>query len=451
MKTITSTGASFQRNASPQTLDQLSYTYDADGNIHTETIAPSNTLYTYQYNNLNQLQNFKCTGSECPNNSHNNKIGSNDYTYTLNNGLQSITTKNQQGQITNTATYQYDLSYPDRLKNITNSNNNLNQPGTYSYDKNGNVTTNANGDTLTYDALNQMLSIEDGSNKLIESYGYNADGKQNQEILPGKATPIDKYYGGNGKAVTAKIQGNASVTYAMGTERIAQYYVSSQNEKTSPAAQYYLYDQRGSVTNVLNATSNDNTSYVYSPFGYLSTSGKAVKKDAPSGLEKNTFGYIGQSLNPTTKLMMMGGYRAYDPAVGTFLKADSYSPFRGAGTFNGFNYGAGNPVLFSDPSGHMPKWLSTALIVIAEVAITAAAEMLTAGLVTGVITGAGTLVGESCAIFDDTALVAGTFVAQASGDAVCSVVGDLTYHEADSLLSHRKSPFFTYIDWIAME
>ena len=78
-------------------------------------------------------------------------------------------------------------------------------------------------------------------------------------------------------------------------------------------------------------------------------------------LANNTFSYIGQPANSNTHLLTLGGYRHYNPSQGTFLKQDSYSPFANNRTFNGFNYSAGNPVLFADQSGHLSV-LDSALI-----------------------------------------------------------------------------------------
>ena len=79
-------------------------------------------------------------------------------------------------------------------------------------------------------------------------------------------------------------------------------------------------------------------------------------------LAHNAFGYIGQPANGNTHLLTLGGYRHYNPTQGTFLKQDSYSPFANNRTFNGFNYSAGNPVLFADKSGHKFTALEDVLI-----------------------------------------------------------------------------------------
>ena len=80
-------------------------------------------------------------------------------------------------------------------------------------------------------------------------------------------------------------------------------------------------------------------------------------------LAANTFEYIGQPANNNTNLLTLGGYRHYNPTQGTFLKQDSYSPFANNRTFNGFNYSAGNPILFADKSGHMPVEIEMTIII----------------------------------------------------------------------------------------
>jgi len=177
---------SIQNKNASAVINQLGYIYDADGNIKTETLSP-NTTYTYQYNPLNQLASFVCSGTACPKTAQGGTIASKAYRYTLNNGIETMTTHTSKGQ-TNTATYHYYPHYPDRLKNITNSNNNSSslETGVYGYDNNGNVTQNAKGDAISYDALNQMLSIKNPSGALIARYAYNGAGKVNQETPAGQ-------------------------------------------------------------------------------------------------------------------------------------------------------------------------------------------------------------------------------------------------------------------------
>lgn len=52
--------------------------------------------------------------------------------------------------------------------------------------------------------------------------------------------------------------------------------------------------------------------------------------------------------------LLGNGYRAYNPTLMRFHSPDSWSPFGGGG-LNAYMYCVGDPVNFSDPTGHMPK------------------------------------------------------------------------------------------------
>ena len=85
-------------------------------------------------------------------------------------------------------------------------------------------------------------------------------------------------------------------------------------------------------------------------------------------------------------------------------------PFEGAGTFNGFDYGAGNPVLFADPTGHLPWWGW-----LASMAAEIAAGALTGGIGVGIIWGAGLTGAALTAVTVGASVVAGIDGAATSG------------------------------------
>jgi len=53
--------------------------------------------------------------------------------------------------------------------------------------------------------------------------------------------------------------------------------------------------------------------------------------------------------------LLGNGYRAYNPTLMRFHSPDSWSPFGGGG-LNAYMYCVGDPVNFSDPTGHMRLW-----------------------------------------------------------------------------------------------
>jgi len=86
--------------------------------------------------------------------------------------------------------------------------------------------------------------------------------------------------------------------------------------------------------------------------------------------------------------------RYYNPEIGRFLTADNPDYLGADGTptsYNLFAYCSNNPVMYSDPTGHMPEWLeTTAKIASLVVAVAAVAVMVTTvgGIVGGTIVGA---------------------------------------------------------------
>ncbi|MFZ9036043.1 MAG: RHS repeat-associated core domain-containing protein [Francisellaceae bacterium] len=132
----------------------------------------------------------------------------------------------------------------------------------------------------------------------------------------------------------------------------------------------YQYDDGMGNTVLINDGAAITHLYQYSAYGMQSDLMNSASVNDPDdrrqGLDiaDNQNGYRAQRQDPGTMLGMMGnGYRAYDPAVGQFMKADSLTSFSGKQTNNSMGYVSGNPVFYSDPSGHfkMPSWANYAL------------------------------------------------------------------------------------------
>ncbi|MGI4838748.1 MAG: RHS repeat-associated core domain-containing protein [Janthinobacterium lividum] len=86
----------------------------------------------------------------------------------------------------------------------------------------------------------------------------------------------------------------------------------------------------------------------YDPFGY------GAKADAA------LTGFNGQHYEQATRTYLLGnGYRAFNPLIRRFHSPDAYSPF-GAGGYNAYCYGAGDPLNRVDPTGHFWQLLSNA-------------------------------------------------------------------------------------------
>ncbi|OUM30501.1 hypothetical protein B8W72_17135 [Pseudomonas putida] len=100
-------------------------------------------------------------------------------------------------------------------------------------------------------------------------------------------------------------------------------------------------DSSGSI---LTATGSDsNETHNYSPYGNSST--------VPSA--KSMLGYNGERAEERPLYILGSGYRAFSTGLMRFLSPDNLSPF-GKGGINPYAYCAGDPINYTDPTGHMP-------------------------------------------------------------------------------------------------
>lgn len=142
------------------------------------------------------------------------------------------------------------------------------------------------------------------------------------------------------------------VTEVQGAEHCCIFqqgeHLLAQQQSSSKAGTHLLVaDQQRSVLN----TPGDLHPSPYTPYGY-----RRAEVGMSSVLEFN-----GERCDPVTRHYLLGnGYRAFNPVLMRFNSPDSYSPFEEGG-LNPYAYCLGNPVNFSDPSGHFVTTLLAAL------------------------------------------------------------------------------------------
>lgn len=77
-------------------------------------------------------------------------------------------------------------------------------------------------------------------------------------------------------------------------------------------------------------------------------------------------GFNGEQPDPITGHYLLGNYRVYNPVLMRFHSPDNLSPFA-AGGLNSYAYCKGDPINFSDPTGHSPTmWVGQVLTSLAD-------------------------------------------------------------------------------------
>ena len=337
----------YSMSGTTATLDRTDLVeYDANGNI---------TKYgnvTYEYDKLGRLvrENNPTTGIDktvtwCYDISG-NILSRTEYAYTAGD-LAGVTP-------TNTFTYTYDTNWKDQLVEVTKNGDTHH---TFSYDQAGNPTT-YRGKTLTWTRGRLLASYGATGSNYITTMQYDASGIRREKLVPSVygSTTTTFFYNGN-NLVREKIVNKVSVqshthykTYLYNSQGVIGFvqgsntYTYRKNLFGDIVALYqgatkvaeYAYDAWGNCTVIDPATGNVSTSDVF--IG-----------------NQNPFRYRGYYWDNDLQLYYLMS-RYYDPATGRFINADSleYLDSETIGGLNLYAYCGNNPVMLSDPTGHVP-------------------------------------------------------------------------------------------------
>ncbi|WEL55902.1 RHS repeat-associated core domain-containing protein [Pseudomonas kermanshahensis] len=152
-------------------------------------------------------------------------------------------------------------------------------------------------------------------------------------------------------------QGDKLITVKQGDEhraifRNAEQPLAEQMTNGDRSIALLATGDKGSVLSV--KSKDDKEDHLYSAYGHDPT--------LPS--LRTTTGFNGEVFDIASTCYLLGlGYRAYSPNLRRFLAADSWSPF-GQGGLNAYCFCAGDPINFSDASGHARMSLPNGQIII---------------------------------------------------------------------------------------
>jgi RHS repeat-associated protein len=341
-------------------IPDAEFTYNADSSLATMTFG-NGTVTAYQYDNRNR-----------PVNIHTQKDGTDilllNYQYDLGSNITQLEYGRKlpdQQWVHSLETFAYDsldrlisaqgdygsLSYSyDPVGNRTSLNdsvytyNAMNEllsisNGTvFAYDENGNLITKIDGNdtwSYTYDTRNHLVEVEKNQQILFQ-YGYDGDGRRIQktewiESLQEYQTTVYIYSGMN-VIYEKNLNTGQYATYVYGpTGRIAK--------KVGTLTDYYHTDHLGSTRLITDESGNTVTDISYTPFGESVLNG-----------EEDSYLYTGKETDGTG--LYYYGARYYDPQTGRFITKDALrGDIKNPQSLNLYTYCLNNPLRYVDPLG----------------------------------------------------------------------------------------------------
>jgi len=347
-------GVSYTKTLSYPDGQSISWSYDAAGNVSSET----GTLGTASYDASGQPTEQSFSNGVVSTRSYSpargwplsirtEKAGSVyqdlSYGYYPDGMVGSITSaRPMEGWL-----YQYDAL--NRLTQATNTDTpNLSQ--SFQYDAIGNVTYNSQIGAYSYPApgaARPHAVLGAGS----RSYAYNALGRMtnrngtvlqwNGQGLPSSSGNIAFFYDGLGQRVK-KISGGETTLYVdsdyeVGPDGTVTKYLLAGKQVGS---QFFALhrDHLGSIQSVTDGTGGEVRHQWHKPFG---------DQHMVTGGHLETRGWIGEREEETECVYLDARY--YDPEIGRFISPD---PFSSEGqALNRYSYSVNNPISYADPSG----------------------------------------------------------------------------------------------------
>jgi RHS repeat-associated protein len=244
-----------------------------------------------------------------------------------------------------TATYMYDATgnRTDSSARVDVGNDRYTNFDGYvfSYDAEGNITQKKKAgvidQTYEWNALGQLTRVT--TNGSVVTYGYNGRGTRVRRTEAAQSRYF--LYSGYDLLMELDSAGNAfrSYTFVPGTDRPLGLRVTS---GTTETAYYYVTEQPGHVSGLINLRGDLSAVYRYSPWG--------AAESTTGGASSQPLRFMGRELDSTGLYYVRN--RWYDPAVGRFTSED---PIGFAGGMNRYAYVENDPVNRRDPSGLCPE------------------------------------------------------------------------------------------------
>ena len=331
------------------------YEYDKNSQITRETTinrygqsngAVYKEVRQYTYNSLGQLTDSWLNKL----NDDYNSVETNSYRYqydTAGNRIEEYKEMGPRNCITTDYTY-------NEFNQLISSNEDGDFEGntshkTYSYDQNGNQTSETDSITgkqtsYSYDADNRLMSATGKTGETVDYTQQNQYNGFGQRVKKQEGSDTTEYfYDGTAVLYTKDKDDAVSSFNLIGAE---DNILTTARPGEGDAVDFYTYtkDLRKSTINVVGKDGISQKTYSYTDYGETTEQGENDFY--------NEVCYGGGIYDKTTGLYYLNA-RYYSPENGSFLTQDTYRGSRSkTETLNLYGYCAGNPISYTDPSGH---------------------------------------------------------------------------------------------------
>jgi RHS repeat-associated protein len=341
--------------ATSPVLDRYGHTYDRNSNRLTRSNALAAAFSeTYAYDALNQLQSFNRTGG---------------------------TTTSQQWQFDALGNWTTVTTNGVAQNRTANAQNELTQVGgsALAYSTTGNLTTDAEGRTLAYDAWNRLISVQNAAGTEVARYEYDGLNRRIVEQVGTPASPTaatapvrDVYYSQEWQALEERVRTSPSQVATTADTRFiwSPVYVDAMVARdrnadgnattgTGGLAQrvYALQDANWNTTAIIAATGvpgvtagNVINRFAYTPYGEVQTLTASWATPPAGSTAATPWAHLFQGLEFTdVTALAYVRHRDYSATLGRFIEMDPIG--FDAGDNNWYRFVGNGPTGKTDPSG----------------------------------------------------------------------------------------------------
>jgi len=224
---------------------------------------------------------------------------------------------------------------------------------TPTYDANGNLTTDEQGQTYKYNAWNRLVQVKNSGGTTIASYAYDGLGRRIQETHG--STVNDLYYSAAWQVLEERTGGvsTATVQYVWSPVYVDALILrdrSTLNNGTLDERLWVQQDADWNVTALVNSSGQVGERYIYDPYGqvtFLNARWSTISGSAYAWI----YGWQGLRADTTTGNDHADG-RDYRPTMQRWAELDPTGI--GGGDTNFYRTEGNNPANETDPSGLAP-------------------------------------------------------------------------------------------------